>query len=92
MPCVYLKCKFYDFGCDEEDQKSCLYLDAFKEVPPDADNRKTVLLTAVHEMLKKQKESFYVLNCLEQTVFYDGADCDGECLLNDIAIELGIDD
>jgi len=28
----------------------------------------------------------------EECLLYDGADCDGGCLMNDIEIELGLDD
>lgn len=52
-------------------------------------DRKTVLLKAAYELLKKQADSRYVLNLLEQTAFYDCADCDGYCLMDDIAAELG---
>ncbi|MCK9542092.1 MAG: hypothetical protein M0R03_08690 [Novosphingobium sp.] len=55
-------------------------------------NRKDVLLKATYDLLKKCNESCYVLNVLEQTTKYDGADCDGFCLMEDIADELGIID
>lgn len=54
-------------------------------------DRKTVLLKAAHDLLMKQHKSGYVLNLLEQTVFYDEADCDGHCLMEDIALELDLD-
>lgn len=53
-------------------------------------NRKTVLLKACYDMLKKCNESPYVLEVMNETVCYDGAACDGYCLLGDIACELGI--
>jgi len=56
------------------------------------ENRKDILLKAAYELLKKCSESFYVLNVLEQTIFYDGVDCDGVCLANDIAHEIGLDE
>lgn len=46
--------------------------------------RAKVLLQATRDLLSKQKESYIVLDMLEQTVHYDGADCDGNCLLDDI--------
>jgi len=55
-----------------------------------ATERKSILLTAVYDILKKQEQSFYVLNFFEQLTVYDGVECDGRCLMNDIAIELGI--
>ena len=53
------------------------------------EDRKTVLLKAALDLLKKCGEGPYVKNALTETVFYDGVDCDGGCLANDIAIELG---
>jgi hypothetical protein len=56
------------------------------------ENRKDVLLKAAYDLLKTCHESHYVLNALETTVFYDETDCDGYCLANDIAAELGIEE
>ena len=50
----------------------------------DALNRAKTLLKAAGELLKKQEDSFYVLNLLRETIYYDGAECDGSCLLDDI--------
>lgn len=47
-------------------------------------HRALVLLKACKELLEKQNESPYVLNILEQVVYYDGVECDGQCLLEDI--------
>lgn len=56
-------------------------------------DRKDVLLKAAYDLLKKCEESpYYTLNVLEETAFYDDTDCDGYCLKDDIAIELGIED
>ena len=46
--------------------------------------RAVELLKATQDLLKKQKGSYYVLNLLEETVYYDEAECDGNCLLEDI--------
>lgn len=54
-------------------------------------DRKTVLLKAAYELLRKCDRSFYVLNVMEQTTHYDEAECDGFCLMEDIAHELGIE-
>jgi hypothetical protein len=51
-------------------------------------DRKTVLLMACREMLTKCRDSFVVISPMETTIFYDGVDCDGHCLLEDIEIEL----
>ena len=46
--------------------------------------RAKILLKATKDLLEKQEGNYYVLNLLEETVFYDGADCDDNCLKNDI--------
>ena len=46
--------------------------------------RALLLLRVCKELLEKQNESPYVLNILEQIIFYDEAECDGQCLLEDI--------
>jgi hypothetical protein len=56
------------------------------------EDRKITLLKACRDLLKKQNDSPYVLNLLSETVFYDEADCDGNCLLDDIEIELELED
>ena len=43
-------------------------------------DRAKVLVKAAHYLLQKQKDSFYVLDLLSETVFYDDAYCDGYCL------------
>lgn len=55
-------------------------------------DRKEYLLRQVLKLFKQQKESHYVLNIEEMTVMYDGAECDGSCLCDDIMEELGIED
>jgi hypothetical protein len=47
-------------------------------------DRKAELLKATYKLLNKQNDSSYVLNMLSETVHYDEADCDGNCLMNDI--------
>jgi hypothetical protein len=54
------------------------------------EDRKIILLKACRDLLRKQEDSVYVLNLLEETVFYDDADCDGYCLLDDIEAELSM--
>lgn len=58
------------------------------EAPQPAENdsteRMTVLLTACRAMLIKCRDSQYALSPMETTVFYDDANCDGLCLLDDI--------
>ena len=50
----------------------------------DALSRAKTLLKATGTLLKKQEDSNYVLNLLTETVYYDEAECDGSCLLDDI--------
>jgi len=50
----------------------------------DALSRAKTLLKAAGTLLKKQEDSIYVLNLLTETVYYDEAECDGLCLLDDI--------
>lgn len=52
-------------------------------------DRKVTLLKAALELLKNCEDGPYVKHALSETVFYDGAECDGYCLANDIASELG---
>lgn len=56
--------------------------------------RYITLLRAAHTLLKKQYDTIYVLNLLVETVDYDGAECDGNCLMEDIEYyfdEIGVD-
>jgi len=55
-------------------------------------DRKEVLLRACLELLKRQKDSYYTLDLLSETVYYDEADCDGYCLIEDIENELYLED
>lgn len=53
------------------------------------DNERLIyLLKVANNLLNKQNKSPYVLNMLAETVFYDGCECDGGCLLDDIEAEL----
>ena len=54
-------------------------------------NRKDVLLKAAYDLLKKADEAHFAEQATAIVVHYDGADCDGHCLMEDIAIELGLD-
>lgn len=47
-------------------------------------DRVVTLLRATYALLKQQDNSPYVLNILEQIISYDGVDCDGYCLMEDI--------
>lgn len=56
-----------------------------------SEDRKTVLLKATYDILKKIHESEWC-EALAETAVYDGTDCDGFCLLNDIAYEMDLDE
>ena len=56
------------------------------------ENRKDILLRAAYDLLRKASEMHYVQEATHITVFYDDADCDGYCLMEDIATELDLDD
>lgn len=49
------------------------------------EERKTYLLKVCFNLLHKQLKSPYTLNLLAETVNYDETECDGECLMEDIA-------
>lgn len=51
-------------------------------------SRAKELLEATIKLLNKQNESPYVLNLLDELVYYDECECDGNCLLEDIEILL----
>jgi len=46
--------------------------------------RAQVLLQAALDILKKCDDSPYVENVMGVTAFWDGAECDGSCLMEDI--------
>lgn len=69
------------FG-DDEEKGIAVHNRCIKAL--ETNERAITLLKACKELLNKQNESAYVLNILEQTVYYDEADCDGGCLLEDI--------
>lgn len=46
--------------------------------------RQKVLLGATLEILEKANNSHYVADVMGLTAMYDGAECDGNCLLEDI--------
>ena len=52
--------------------------------------RQLTLLKASYNLLKKQDVSPYTLNLLEETIVYEGAECDGYCLMEEIAEELNL--
>lgn len=55
-------------------------------------DRKSVLLRAAYDLLKRSTQGHYVVEATSIHTHYDAADCDGYCLMEDIAYELGLDD
>lgn len=55
-------------------------------------DRKVVLLKAAYDLLKRARDSMFVESPMEMEIFYDGTNCDGSCLMEDIATELGIEE
>ena len=46
--------------------------------------RAILLLSKVSELFDRQNETIYVLDLLAEIVSYDGVECDGYCLKDDI--------
>jgi len=47
-------------------------------------DRAIILLKAARNLLKKCNDSSYVINAASTVVYYDQAECDGFCLMEDI--------
>lgn len=54
-------------------------------------DRKDILLRAAFDLLRRSMSAGYVMEASDIHVHYDEADCDGYCLCDDIASEIGID-
>lgn len=55
-------------------------------------DRKDILLRAAYDLLKRSTEDHYVREATSIVTRYDDANCDGYCLMADIADVLGIDE
>ena len=55
-------------------------------------DRKEVLLRAAYDLLKRSTQDHYVREATSILTRFDDADCDGYCLMDDIATELELDD
>lgn len=55
-------------------------------------NRKDILLRAAYDLLKRSTQQHYVQEATSILVHYDGANCDGYCLMDEIAQELGLEE
>lgn len=49
-------------------------------------DRAETLLRAAWTLLKRQDDCPYITNILAEKVYYDEAECDGSCLMEDIEI------
>ena len=54
------------------------------------EDRKEILLKAAYDLLKQCENAHFVEDPMFITVNYDDAECDGSCLMQDIADELDI--
>lgn len=54
------------------------------------DDRKRTLLLAAYYLIKECNETG--MSTTEALVKYDGTECDSQCLIEDIALELGIEE
>jgi hypothetical protein len=55
-------------------------------------NRKEILLRAAYDLLKRASQDHYVREATSIVTRFDDANCDGYCLMEDIAAELDLDD
>jgi hypothetical protein len=55
-------------------------------------DRKEVLLRAAYDLLRKSEDSIYLEQATSIIVRYDDANCDGHCLMEDIASEIGLEE
>ena len=53
--------------------------------------RKDILLRAAYDLIKKSTQHYYVQETTSIVTRYDDANCDGYCLMEDIAVELDLD-
>jgi hypothetical protein len=54
--------------------------------------RKNTLLRAAYDLIKRSTQNHFVEETAAILVQYDGANCDGSCLMDDIALELDLPD
>jgi hypothetical protein len=54
-------------------------------------NRKDILLRAAYDLLKRNSSRLFVKEACHEQVYYDDANCDGYCLMEDIMHELDLE-
>ena len=52
--------------------------------------RKDILMRATYALLRKCDASPFVMDVMSATAVWDGADCDGSCLMEEIGVLLDI--
>ena len=57
-----------------------------------SEDRRAILLRAAYDLLKRSTQTHYVCEATHIMTRFDDANCDGYCLMEDIATELGLDD
>ena len=55
-------------------------------------DRKSTLLRAAYDLIRRSQQGPFVEDTVGIVVHYDDCDCDGYCLADDIAAELGIEE
>jgi len=55
-------------------------------------DRKDILLRAAYDLLRRSTQDHFVREATSILVRFDNANCDGYCLMEDIASELELDD
>ena len=58
----------------------------------EGEGRKDILLRAAWDLLKQSTQDYYVREATSITTRYDNANCDGYCLMDDIAAVLNLED
>jgi len=86
-----MEIKIYSEEERQQDQGLIDLSKGFKMTENEIQERKDILLRAAYNILKKCTGSVYLENVLAVTDFWDGVECDGYCLMDDIAALLEID-
>jgi len=73
---------------NEMDREAVKYIEAVIK----RGNRSPVLLRAAYDLLKRADDNHFVDQATSIVTHYDGVDCDGYCLMEEIADELGLEE
>jgi hypothetical protein len=58
--------------------------------PTESDDRALILLRAARDILRRCSKSYYVRDVMSVLAYYDEAECDGNCLMEDIEAYLDL--